>query len=202
MDRESRFVPIEIESRDGEEGMTLVSHAPPWESLSQNLGGFQEQFVRGAFTNLDEDIVATYNHNPSAILGRTVAGTLAVAEDDDGLRYEVSLPDTTVGRDLSESIRRGDVRGSSFEFVVEPGGEEWSKDEDGTDLRTVTSARLFQVGPVTNPAYSDTSVALRSLEDHRKAEQDIIDEAEKAKAETQAEAIEQAKRRLRLAEAE
>jgi len=169
MKTESRFVELRFSMREAVEGVTLISHAPPWGSLSEDMMGFQEKFERGSFVNLDDDIVATFNHNSSAILGRTAAGTLDLEEDDEGLRYEVDLPDTTVGQDLAKSIRRGDIRGSSFEFSVEPGGEKWETAKDGLPIRTVTKARLYQVGPVTNPAYQDTSVALRSLDEWRKA---------------------------------
>lgn len=183
---------IEIR-KDEETGSTkLVSHAPPWESMSVDLGGFREKFERGAFNNLDQDIVATFDHNDSQLLGRTAAGTLSVAEDDDGLRYEVDLPDTTAGRDLSALVERGDIRGSSFEFAVAAGGESWSEDDEGNPIRTITNARLYQVGPVVNPAYQDTSVALRSRDEW--AAQQV--------REQQDERLAAARRRLRLAESE
>jgi len=183
---------IEIRKDDESGSTTLVSHAPPWESLSGDLGGFVEKFERGAFNNLDHDIVATFDHNNSQLLGRTSAGTLSVSEDDKGLRYAVELPGTSIGSDLEVLIARGDIRGSSFEFSVEPGGESWSEDDDGNAVRTVTNARLYQVGPVVNPAYQDTSVALRSMETWA-AEKVIEGDADKIAAH---------RRRLKLAEIE
>lgn len=198
MKTESRFIPLEIELRaDGEgESVTLVSHAPPWESLSKPIHGegrpFREVFKRGAFTNLSDDIIAGFNHEKNAILGRTSAGTLRLSEDDTGLRYEVDLStETTAGRDVAAHVKRGDVKGSSFEFVIEPGGQELRMAENGDIVRTVTKAKLFQVGPVTRPIY-DTEVAFRSM-DEWLAEETASDTSAKLSA---------ARRRLRLAEAE
>lgn len=195
MKTESRFIPLEIELREGDDGsLTLVSHAPPWESLSVDMGGFREKFERGAFSNLVDDIVATYEHNSGDILGRTSAGTLRLKDDENGLRYAVDLDDTTVAQDVGKRVKNGNVRGSSFEFAVRDGGDAWTEDENGRAIRTVLKggAKLFQVGPVTRPAYQDTSVALRSLE-HWHSEQTASDTSAKLSA---------ARRRLRLAEAE
>lgn len=164
----------EIRAQEAEGGgQTLISTAPPYETLSAPMTMwdgrgqpqvFREQFRRGAFGDLSgADVMATVHHDPSAILGRT-PGTLRLEDAKDGLRYEVDLPDTTVGRDLRELVARGDIRGSSFEFSVNEDGEEWS--EDGEEwVRTIVDANIYQVGPVTHPAYeSGTDVALRSLE--------------------------------------
>jgi HK97 family phage prohead protease len=197
MKHEIRTVPIRIEKRDDDGSVTLVSHAPPWESLSVDLGGFREKFERGAFVNLDDDIVSTFEHDSSKILGRRSADTLRLKEDGDGLRYEVDLDgERTTDRDLVRSIDRGDVNGSSFEFAVNHGGEKWEEDDEGRSIRTVVKggARLFQVGPVTNAAYQETTVALRSLDTWRSDKDGW--------AQTREEALARAKRRLRLAEAE
>lgn len=177
MSREVRSLPLEIRIRRGEDGKrTLVSTAPPWDTLSQDLGGFRERFARGAFGDLDEaDIISTVEHDGRMLIGRTPL-TLRLEDTDEGLRYEVDLPDTSAGRDLAELVERGDIRGSSFEFSVESDGDDWEQDDEVGWIRTVRSARLYQVGPVTNPAYQDgTQVALRSL-DRVKAERRDVEE--------------------------
>jgi HK97 family phage prohead protease len=194
MKHEIRTIPLTIEKRDDDDTVTLISYAPPWDSISEDLGGFRERFERGAFVNLDDDIRATYEHDSSKILGRRSAGTLRLKDEKEGLRYEVDLDlERTTDRDLARSIDRGDVRGSSFEFSVKPGGEKWEEDEDGRSLRTVKrgGAMLFQVGPVTNAAYQETSVALRSLDQWH-----TDSEAERSGI------FKRLWRRLRLAEAE
>jgi hypothetical protein len=70
------------------------------------------------------------------------------------------LPDTQGARDAAEEIRTGNIRGCSFQFTLSPGGSDWSEDPDtGGEIRTVKKiAKLFDVGPVTFPAYLDTAV--------------------------------------------
>jgi hypothetical protein len=88
------------------------------------------------------------------VLGSTRAKTLRLTEDDRGLYVEATLPDNTDGRDIAESIRRGDIDSMSFGFSAQPGGETWSK--DGA-LRTLTDVKLYEVSIVAWPAYSSTA---------------------------------------------
>ena len=166
MEYEIRTVTGTVEIRDSDDGPSiLIGVSPPWETLSSEgaLPGFRETFERGAFTNLDDDILVTVEHDNSKILGRTSAGTATFTDTPEGLRYEVELPDTTAARDLAESIKRGDVTGSSFEFVVHKDGDRWVE-ENGSVTRTVkkAGAAVRQAGPVSRPAYGDApQVALR-----------------------------------------
>lgn len=161
-----------VEERVAGEGKTsvLVGHAAVFNQLSENLGGFREQVAPGAFaeTIRVHDIRALFNHNPDFILGRNVSGTLRMEEDSTGLRIEIDVPDTQVGRDLMVSVQRGDVSQMSFGFSVLPDGSSWSEDQDGTTIRTLRSVRLFDVSPVVYPAYPQTDIAVRSLADWRK----------------------------------
>jgi HK97 family phage prohead protease len=147
----------------------LVGHAAVFNQLSENLGGFREQVAPGAFSETIKahDIRALFNHNPDFILGRNVSGTLRMEEDSTGLRIEIDVPDTQVGRDLMVSVQRGDVSQMSFGFSVMPDGSVWSEDQDGTTIRTLRSVRLFDVSPVVYPAYPQTDIAVRSLNDWR-----------------------------------
>ena len=144
----------------------IIGYAAVYNSLSQDLGGFREMVMPGAFTkclNDKPDVRAMYNHE--RILGRTKAGTVRLFDDAKGLRYEIDAPDTTTGRDVAESIRRGDVDGSSFAFrVIGTDGEEWRKD-GAMPIRQLRCLQLFDVGPVDHPAYLGTEgkVDLRSL---------------------------------------
>jgi HK97 family phage prohead protease len=109
------------------------------------------------------------NHDANQIFGRTTAGTLRIGTDQKGLWYECDLPDTEAGRSLMESISRGDVTQSSFQFSIAKGGSEWTEQELGAGAvkttRTIKKmGRLFDVAPVTFPAYSQTDVSKRSYE--------------------------------------
>lgn len=106
-----------------------------------------------------DDTRALFNHDMNHILGRTTAGTMRLSVDSTGLRYEIDPPDTETGRSVVESIKRGDVSGSSFSFSVDK--ESWES-RDGKQIRTLESVTLFDVGPVTFPAYESASTAVRS----------------------------------------
>lgn len=149
---------------------TLVGYAAKFNKMSRNLGGFVEQLAPSAFNKSLADgvrVMARYNHSDDGLLGTTDAGTLRLAVDEAGLRYEVDLPDTTVGRDVAVLAKRGDVHFSSFAFHVPPDGDEWGYTESDFPLRTVRSAHLVDVAPVNDPAYLDTSSGLRSLAEAR-----------------------------------
>lgn len=141
----------------------MSGYAAVFNSRSQDLGGFVEVIRPGAFARaLDMDVRALWNHDSNHVLGRTKNGTLRLREDEHGLYMEVDLPDTAMGRDVHEMVRRGDVDQMSFAFSVNKGGEEWRK-EDGQQVRELLDVALYDVSPVTYPAYEATSVSARAL---------------------------------------
>lgn len=169
MNREVRHFSgtIKVERRDASPPL-IRGHAAVFDSLSENLGGFREVIAPGAFDDvLGDDVRALFNHDPNAILGRSTAGTLRVGVDAAGLTYEIDPPDTQAARDLLVSMERGDVRESSFGFRVARGGDTWDENDDGVLIRTITKvARLYDVSPVTFPAYPDTDAAKRTLSEY------------------------------------
>lgn len=171
-DKERRAVSIELRMDDMKEGESpmMRGHAAVFDSPSELLGGcFREIIKPGAFADAikSSDVRALFNHEPDNILGRTSAGTLRVAEDATGLAIEIDPPDTCCGRDLQVSMKRGDIKEMSFGFTVAEGGDEWARDpnETGNWTRTISKIeRLYDVSPVTFPAYPETGCAMRSLE--------------------------------------
>lgn len=127
------------------------------------IDSFTEVIRRGAFrASLDSgaDILALADHDPKAVLGRTRTGTLQLREDEHGLAFTLKLPDTQAGRDLVALAERGDIGGCSFGFSVGTDGQRW----DG-NRRELLSVQLHEVSIVQSwPAYSNTSVALRSAQ--------------------------------------
>lgn len=181
MERERREsqLPLTIETR-GEGKSYITGYAAKYNVRSTLLGNFREEIKPGAFDRALREqthpVVALWNHDSNQVLGSTRSGTLAVETDDTGLRYSVEIPDTTLGRDLSVLIARGDVWGSSFAFVLnQPHGESWAE-EDGQAVRYVHEVEgVYDVSPVLSPAYEDAtaSVVMRSyerfLQSHRPA---------------------------------
>lgn len=182
-DIERRFAgtPIELRADDGEPSRKVRGYAAVFDRSSVNLGFEDYQFFeiieRGAFDDvLNDNVVALFNHDDNLILARSVngTGTLKIGTDDTGLWYEFDAPNTAAGNDLLESVKRGDISSSSFAFSLTKDGQKWEEKKDGegptVTTRTITKvARLYDVSPVTSPAYPDATVALRSLEDFRKA---------------------------------
>jgi len=151
-----------VEVREDNGKNTVVGYGAVFNSESNNLGGFTEFISRDAFNGRENDDVRfLLNHDANYIMGRTTSGTLRLSVDDKGLRYEVDVPDTTAGRDLLVSLKRGDISQSSFAFIVED--DSWSQGEKGA-VRTINKiSRLYDVSAVTYPAYEEASVGLRSL---------------------------------------
>ena len=170
-DAERRFTSVRVEVRAASDKRTIGGYAAKFTpAVSENLGGFKEQIAPGAMNFSRSqgwpDVMARYNHDDNMLLGTTAAGTLRLAIDEVGLTYDVDLPEARA--DVYELAQRGDVTKSSFAFIADE--EDWGTDDTGFPLRTLITARLIDVAPVNTPAYTDTSVGLRSLADKFDAE--------------------------------
>lgn len=166
--KETRMLPMtELRVLDAEDATPVIEgHAAVFDSWSETLGGifpFKEIVRKGAFNESigKDDIRALFNHDPNYVLGRNRSGTLELMEDDIGLRVRITPPETSWAKDVQVSIRRGDITQMSIGFVVED--DEWST-KDGMDIRELKKVTLFDVSPVTFPAYTQTDVGLRALE--------------------------------------
>ena len=166
--------PVVIEQRgEGEETQQMVTgYALKFDVLSRTIGWFREKIDRGALDAADmKDVVALFNHNIDKVLARTLSKTLQLEVDKTGLKYSFSAPDTTSGRDLVESLKRGDVQHSSFSFSISE--DRWEEDEEGQEIRTVTKIkRLYDVSPVVNPAYlqATSELAKRSYQEWKESQ--------------------------------
>lgn len=177
MERRALTTPLEVRAAD--EGRTITGYAAIFNSETDIGGYFREQIAPGAFSpSLSGDVRALFDHDSAHVLGRTKSGTLRLREDDKGLAVEIDLPNTQTARDLTASLERGDIDGMSFGFRVTK--QEWDETQD-PPLRTIREVELSEVSVVTFPAYADTEIALRSLED-AKAERDKAREESTRKA--------------------
>jgi len=147
------------------EGNTLRGYAAVFGVESKELWGprgkFTERVDARAFDRTlreNPDVLLLYNHEPSQLLARRGAGTLKLAPDTRGLRFEADLPDTTLGRDVRTLLERGDLDGQmSFGFAVR-------KDEWRGQTRTLLDVDLVEVSVVIQAAYPQTEAALRSTQ--------------------------------------
>jgi len=164
---ERRTFDISLKREDGE-AKKMTGHAAIFNEETRIGSWFREKIAPGAFSESvqKDDIRALFNHDANFVLGRNRAGTLTLKEDDKGLAIEIDPPDTSFARDLAISMERGDISQMSFAFQVL--GDEWEGGEtDNLDLRTITKVKLYDVSPVTFPAYDGTDIALHSRDAFR-----------------------------------
>lgn len=157
---------------------TIEGYAAVFDSWSEALGGnepFIEKVCKGAFEQsiIEDDIRALFNHDPNYVLGRNKSGTLTLQEDEKGLLVRINPPNNQWANDLLVSIARGDITQMSFGFTVE--SDRWSF-ENNKDIRELVKVRLFDVSPVTFPAYTQTECGLRSVEEVYKSHSQVMAE--------------------------
>jgi uncharacterized protein len=165
--KETRIVDItNLQTRDGtgNEPVVISGYAAVFNSKTLIDDFFEEVIAPGAFARTiseNGDIRALFNHNWDHVLGRTKSGTLKVEEDSRGLKFEVELPNTSLARDLAESLRRGDINQCSFGFYAT--NDTWDYALEPV-IRTLNEVELYEISVVSIPAYEDTEVAIRSKE--------------------------------------
>ncbi len=151
---------LNTRSENEEQNTSIEGYAAVFNSKTRIGSCFDEVIEPGAFSkSLSEngDIRALFNHDWNNVLGRTKSGTLTLKEDEKGLNFNVELPNTSVARDLSESMARGDINQCSFGFFVTD--EEWDYSVEPA-LRTIKEVELFEISVVSIPAYEDTEASL------------------------------------------
>jgi len=171
--REKRFYEtkdIEIRSYDDKEEERFVEgYGVVYDREVEIWPGFREKIRPGAFEKSirnSSEIKSFFNHNPNYVLATTRSKPSLMLEDSEkGLRFKAPIPPTSYGDDLRVNLERKNIRGASFSFTVDPGGEILTRDENGVLHREITEGEIYEVGPVTNPAYSRTTASLRSEED-------------------------------------
>jgi hypothetical protein len=172
---------VEDDVDDDAMPMRFRGYAAVFDSPSEPLP-FVETIRAGAFRRSlasGREVRMFLNHNSDQVLGSTRSGTLTLVEDERGLKVEAELPPTTVGRDLSILMQRGDVHSMSFGFSVPRGGDAWSEDRESRELREII---LHEVSVVTGfPAYPATSGAtVRSVDDDAEADESAEQRTEPA----------------------
>ena len=182
---EKRFLNenINIETRAKEDGTSediITGYGIVFNKESRVLGAwdpFIETIDKRALEGVNlNDVVATFNHNFDSILARVDANTLKLSIDENGMKYEFKAPNTTYGRDLVENLKNGNVRGSSFMFTTKK--DRWTESKSVNEItkrEILEIDQLIEVGPVTMPAYPDTTAAKRSFEQAIEERQPKVD---------------------------
>lgn len=174
---ERRFTsePFQVRVAEGDEGKTTIAGRAVvynvWTQIGPDSWGWKERFAPGSLTDSlsDEGIYATFNHDADNLLGRVSNDTLRMRDSEKALMAEIDPNlDTDIGLQVLAFVKRQDVRGMSFAFSVDTYEMDRAKKKGDMDRVTITKARLYELGPVTNPAYTQTSAQLRSkIDEHR-----------------------------------
>jgi HK97 family phage prohead protease len=169
-DLERRFVthPVGFEKRDdGVDENVIEGYAAVFNSDSEDFGGWYERIAPNAFSEVvKDDAVALFNHDMNLVLGRNGVN-VSIEQDSVGLKYKIKLPDTSLAKDLRQLVKDGIIHQSSFAFTVAE--QEWKHSEDKPSVRTIKRVkRLYDVSPVTRPAYPDATVGARSFEETKR----------------------------------
>lgn len=191
MEQTPRISPskIEVVRSDSSDSVFVEGYAAVYGAksllLSERGVQFYEVIASGAFTEALEnlpnqiiDCVATFQHDRNSLLARTRSGTLNVWDDGVGLRFKFEVPNTTVGNDVAESLRRGDLTQCSFIAWYTMDDTDTIRLEDGSIQRTIKKySELRDIALVIDPAYPDTIAveAKRSLAEFEETEKSAAD---------------------------
>lgn len=172
---ERRFFanPVGFEKReDGVDENIIEGYAAVFNKDSEDFGGWHERIAPGAFSDvLNDNAVALFNHDMNLVIGRN-GKNVTITQDEIGLKYRVKLPDTSLARDLKELVKDQIISQSSFAFTVAE--QEWRhSNNEEPSVRTIKKIkRLYDVSPVTSPAYPDATVGARSFEANKPKEEE------------------------------
>lgn len=197
--KEIRALPMTIEVREVNEddGKRTISGSIKYNNESAEMRDwwgdtFVEEIAEGAFDESLKvrDVVGLWSHDTSQVLGNTKSKTLRIENDKKELRFELDIPNTTVGNDAWELIKRGDVDGVSFGMKVTK--DKWSSEERENGKvykRSILNAELYEISPVAFPAYPTNEVSVRSLDDFKAGEKRVANEFRKRKLQIELELI-------------
>lgn len=187
MEKELRFMPLEIRS-EGDDEKKVGGVGIIYDEWTEIYPGYRERILKGA-VKPEKEVKSFINHDPDKVLSTTRSNpVLELKDTDKGLEYVSPIPPTSYGKDLEVNLERKNIQGSSFAFSVARDGQKtW--EEDGVYYREIKKLRLFEIGPVTDPAYIKTSANFRTAEDlynelASKSQED--DEANQRKADQEA----------------
>lgn len=189
--KEIRALPVtfEVRANEGEDGKRTITGAIKYNTESAEMrdywgDAFVETIDKEAFKDsiAARNVVGLWSHDTAQVLGNTKSGTLRLTNMENELRFELDIPNTTVGKDAWELIQRGDVDGVSFGMKVTK--DKWSsekRDNGRIYRRNILNAELYEISPVAFPAYPANEVVARSLEEFKAEEQRAADRFEKEK---------------------
>jgi HK97 family phage prohead protease len=165
--RENLRRSVEFRAEPSNDGLTLEGYAAvfnDWTEINDRSGTYMERIAPGAFKrSIGRSVpVLQFDHGHHPLIGSIPLGRItSITEDSHGLRIKARLSDNWLVEPVRDAIRDGAISGMSFRFSIPEGGDKWEQ-RDGVDYRTIINVSLVEAGPVVWPAYSSTSVGVRS----------------------------------------
>lgn len=163
---------------DGDEQIYVSGIGIVYNSSTELYPGVYESIEPGAFSeslSKNNTVKSFINHNPTKILATTRSNPpLEILDGENFLEFSAPIVPTTYGNDLIINLKRGNINGASFSFTISENGDHYKKRSDGSLHRIITKAEIYEVGPVTNPAYTQTEVGLRNKEFFDKVKSSLI----------------------------
>lgn len=163
--RQVRSVSSDFKTRQDGEALKIEGYFAVFNSNYDIAPGMSESIAPGAFKKwlAGGDIRALVNHDSTLVLGRTIAHTLELREDEYGLYGSIDInPNDSDAMNLYERVKRGDVSQCSIGFDIL--SEETDILENGDIHWTMTELKLWEVSCCTFPAYESTNIDARSKE--------------------------------------
>lgn len=200
MSKEIRAFTFEVRAEQDEQHGNILTGRPIVYDARTDLGWYDEIIQSGALADTDlRDVRFLVNHNTDMIpLARSrnnnANSTMQMTVDEQGMviRVDLDVENNTEAKSLYSAVERGDIDGMSFMFTVD--GDKWDDIESDHPTRTITDiSKVLEVSAVTFPAYQQTSITARGLED---ALDNAKSSLESVKAEVRE--IERKKQKIRL----
>jgi len=161
---EIRAFPATVRSAGENEEKRVAGRGIVYDEWTELWPGYKERICKGAVQRAD-NVKSFFNHDPGKVLSTLESDpALELKESDEGLEYDSPIPPTSYGKDLEINLERGNVKGSSFSFDIPAEGDSWREDENGVVWRDIKKLTLYEIGPVTDPAYVQTTAQARSKE--------------------------------------
>ena len=162
---EKRALMTEIRSSGEGEDKRVSGMGIVYDQLTELWPGYKERINKGA-VRLAGTVKSYFNHDPNQILSTIDSNpALEINDTENGMEYNSPIPPTSYGKNLEINLERGNVKGSSFAFDVPKGGDRMWEDEEGVINREIKELVLYEIGPVTDPAFVQTTANLRTAQE-------------------------------------
>jgi HK97 family phage prohead protease len=151
-----RSVAVELRA----EGRTLLGTVVPY-GHEIRVGGYREQFARGAFAGTDPagvPLLVAHRH-----AGLPIGRAVTLDDEPAGLAGAFTLAETRDADEVLALVADGVPLGLSVGFAPAPGGDRWNADRSAV---VRTRAMLGEVSVVGLPAYAGARVhGVRAAQD-------------------------------------